>query len=140
MSTTQRSSVWKPFFFAAAAFNAIVGLSLLATPANFYEMNGLPQPAQFLEARILGWMIIMFGAGYVLIAQRTITSASFIVLMALGKMGVVVLTVTYWLEGAVNTSGMLLGLGDLLWALGFIYLAMTASKSSANADQLGGNT
>ena len=124
MANAVRISSWRPFFFTAGVFNAAVGVTLLAAPAAFYAMTALGEPEQFLEARIIGWMILLFGATYVLIGRAPDTPSSLIVLMGAGKLGVVALIVVYWLDGAINDLGALLGAVDLAWALGFLFMLL----------------
>ncbi len=111
----------RAFFSTAAIFNGSVGFLLLAIPQVFYLLTALQEPDRLFETRIVGWMILVFGALYFVTATSPTTPRSLITLFAIGKLGATAFIVTYWANGSMNLLGLAVGAADFLWALGFLY-------------------
>ena len=104
---------WRWFFWAAAAFNFVIGLSSMIAP----DLS--------VDNRIMGLMIFAFGVVYALVARDPARYGPVVWAGLMGKVGVVALFVPTIANG---TAGLLLTLVialDAIFALGFLAFLLT---------------
>lgn len=107
------SSVWRAFFWAACAFNLVIGaLGMLAPDAS-------------VDGRIIGLLVLCFGIVYLLVARDPVRFAPALWAGVVGKFGVVGLLApaAFGEGGDPLLAGILVG--DTLFALGFLAFLLT---------------
>lgn len=99
---------WKIFFWAAAAFNFLVG------------MAGMLSPVASPDARIVGLLVFCFGIIYVLVARDPERYAATLWAGVIGKIGVVALLGPGQFGGEGHPLLMAILALDGVFALGFL--------------------
>lgn len=104
---------WNIFFYIAAAYNLVIGLA------------GMVTPAASVDARIVGLLVLCFGIVYFLVARDPIRFGSVLWAGVVGKAGVVGLLApqAFGAEGNSLIAGILVG--DVLFAIGFLAFLFT---------------
>lgn len=105
--------IWRGFFWAAAVFNFVVGLS------------GMLAPVPTIDSRIIGLFIFSFGVIYALVASAPNRFGPALWAGVIGKLGVVGLLAPEAL--GVEGSGLLIGILalDTVFAIGFLAFLLT---------------
>ena len=106
--TGEVSRSWTAFFWAAAAFNLIIG------------MGAMISPEATVDARTVGILVFGFGIVYIQVARDPLRFAPVLWAGVLGKLGVVGLIgpTAFTGSGSRLVSGVLVL--DALFALGFL--------------------
>ena len=112
-------SAWKLLFAAAGVFNFAVGLPLLLAPAQGVAM-GVAPPSSMLFVQLSGALIVMFGVSYLMVA-RDLALRPLVWLGAIGKLLAFGLLTLYWQRGEVPDTPFVLGFGDLIFAMAFLW-------------------
>ncbi|TNE31258.1 MAG: hypothetical protein EP350_07600 [Alphaproteobacteria bacterium] len=109
---------WRAFFWAACAFNLLIGLA------------GMVSPAATIDARIVGLLVFAFGVIYYLVARDPLRFAPVLWAGVLGKIGVVALLApeAFGESGSRLTAGILVG--DMMFAAGFLAFLFTRGEES----------
>jgi hypothetical protein len=117
----------KTFLYIAAAFNFGAGASLplLARWAPGLLGIGPPTPDALLFVDVAAWLVVAFGIGYALGGHDLTRHWPFIALGALGKAGVAVLVIAYFLAGIAGPLLAVLAAADAVFAVLFIRLLRT---------------
>ena len=104
-------------FGTAAAFNILVGLSLVFLRPLMQARLGIEsaEGANLVFANLAGLLAALLGVIYALIAREPDRYRPIIVLAALGKLVAVALVVTPWLRGEVGPQLPALVKGDALY-------------------------
>ena len=115
---TQVGGMWRGFFWAAAVFNFLVGLS------------GMLAPVPTIDSRIIGLLVFAFGVVYMLVARDPLRFAPVLWAGVIGKVGVVALLArdTLGEDGSALMAGVLAV--DALFAVGFLAFLFTAGDDS----------
>lgn len=114
------NSAWRVVFAAAAFFNCAVGLPLLLAPAQGVALMGVPAQASMLFVQMSGALIVMFGVSYAWVAAD-LGLRPLVWLGAIGKLLAFSLLAIYWRQGEVPDTPFILGFGDLIFALVFLW-------------------
>jgi uncharacterized membrane protein YfcA len=114
-----REDSWRRLFVVAASFNFAAGLPALLAPAAALETFGLAPLPDHLFVRATGLLVATYGIGYWLVSRR-LDRREIVWLGVIGKLGVVVLFTSAWLQGSLPTRAFAVGMGDLLFALAFL--------------------
>ena len=69
MSAPDSYRSYRPWFYAAAAYNAAWGLFVLAFPAKLFEWVGMPAPESPALFQVVGMMVGVYAYGYYLLAR-----------------------------------------------------------------------
>ncbi len=106
-------SGWRAFFWAATAFNFVIGIA------------GMLSPEATVDARIIGLLVFCFGVIYLLVARDPVRFAPALWAGVIGKIGVVALLgpQAYGENGDTLIAGVLAC--DGLFALGFLAFLLT---------------
>lgn len=109
---------WKAFFWAAAAFNLLVGL------------GGFIDPEANLDKQAIAILVFGFGIVYALVARETLRLAPVLWAGVFGKVCIVGLL----MPGALAEGGdrMIAGIlvGDMLFTLGFLAFLLGPARKS----------
>jgi uncharacterized protein YjeT (DUF2065 family) len=121
---------WRLFFWVAAAFNVVVGLSLLLAPEALLSAFGQAVPSELLYHRFTGLLVLCFGAVYAFVASDLMRYRPLVWLGVAGKLGVVALFTEAYLAQRVPFSAYAVSLGDLAFAALFVvFLFATARRT-----------
>jgi hypothetical protein len=117
---------WKPFFWTAAVYNLLAAaVALLAPDFHVEQFFAAPAVLEGPVARIYTqafWVsVLLFGVGYAIVARNPDRNHGILLLAALGKAYVFVAFVRAWLAGSMRTLALLGGIGDLIFAAGFVW-------------------
>ena len=109
---------WRSFFWAAMAFNVIIGTV------------GMLSPAADVDARIIGLLVRGFGFVYFFVARDPLRFAPVLWAGILGKVGVVALLApqAFGPDGDPIVAGALGG--DGLFAIGFLAFLLTIADEN----------
>lgn len=110
-STPIAARRWAWFFFAGAAFNAVIGASGLIT-------------GELVNDRIVGLLVLCFGIVYAMVGQNPARFAPMLLAGIVGKAGVVALLLPDVLAGRGQTGLGVILAGDALFMAGFILYLM----------------
>ncbi|MCK0127453.1 hypothetical protein [Erythrobacter sp. F6033] len=106
-------SFWPIFFWSAALFNFLIGLS------------GMLAPVPSVDERIIGLLVFCFGVVYAVVARNPLRYAAVLWAGVIGNLGVVGLMA----QGVLNGEGGILGIIilsiDLVFAIGFLAFLIT---------------
>lgn len=118
---TERS---KNFLYFAGAFNFVAALILVVLARQAPDLLGLDPMArsQMLFVDLSALLVVGFGIGYVLGGFDLARFWPYIALGAVGKAGVVLLVMPYFLLGATGPLIALLVVGDGIFAVLFVRL------------------
>ncbi len=111
-------AAWRAFFYAASAYNLLLGLA------------GMASPGSTVDAKIVGLLVFAFGMVYYLVARDPLRFAPVLWAGVLGKVGVVVMLApdAFGPTGDRLMAGILVG--DALFALGFLAFLLTRGRGS----------
>lgn len=111
---------WRIFFWAAAAFNFLIGLA------------GMLVPESTVDARIIGLLVFAFGLIYLIVASDPLRYGAMLWAGVLGKVGVVALLGPKQFAGAGDPLIMAVLAGDTLFALGFLVFLFTRGEAPSS--------
>lgn len=117
--------IWRVIFWAAAAYNWLVGLPMLLAPALLLQMMGAAAPADLSFHRISGALIVCFGGLYAFIAEDPKRYRPLAWLGVAGKLGVVALSAQALMAGLTDLSSFSVALGDLAFVVAFVVFLFT---------------
>ncbi len=112
---------WRIFFWAAAIYNFLIGLS------------GMITPQATVDARIVGLLLFAMGIVYFLVARDPLRYAQALWAGVISKVGVVALLApeAFGPSGNPLIAGILIG--DALFALGFLAFLFKNSNEAVNS-------
>lgn len=110
---------WRMFFWAAAAFNFLIGLA------------GMLIPESSIDGRTIGLLVFSFGLVYLIVASDPVRYGRVVWAGVLGKVGVVALLgpTEFGGEGSSMIAAVLAG--DALFAFGFLVFLFTRADTQA---------
>jgi hypothetical protein len=122
---------YRPWFYAAAAYNLLWGAAVVLLPAAFMRLAGLPASSDAIPfVRVMGMMVGVYAYGYYLLARAPRRYAGFIWIglagKTLGPLGFVSAATT----GALPwTFGWVCVFNDLIWWPVFWSFALRHGRS-----------
>ncbi|QFT78794.1 hypothetical protein [Erythrobacter sp. THAF29] len=116
LGETESRRGWRIFFWAAAIFNFLVGLS------------GMLAPGTMVDTRIIGLLVFAFGIVYMLVARDPLRFGPVLWAGVVGKVGVVALLAldAFSPEGSV-LARVVIGI-DAVFAIGFLVFLITSNE------------
>lgn len=104
---------WRIVFGLAAAFNLAVGATILLQPGSLAAtpFTGTPQEALLIQS--CGWLIAVFGVGYLLVAIAPLANRGIAFLGVIGKAAMPVIAYPFYAAGHVPFESYALTLADL---------------------------
>lgn len=117
---------WRIIFAVAAAFNLAVGAIILLQPGSLSAtpFSGTPQEALLIQS--CGWLIAVFGLGYLLVAVAPLANRGIALLGVVGKAAMPVIAYPFYAAGQVPFESYALTLGDLAFVVLFaVFLIRT---------------
>lgn len=104
------------FLWISVGFNLGAAV-LFAWPSSpLGQLIGLPVPVAPIYSAMLAYFIAMFGGMYGWLAMQVQVHRPMVAFAAIGKAGVFVLLLVFWLAGEAPGLGALLASGDLILA------------------------
>jgi len=111
-----RDKVLRSALWISVVYNT-GGALLFAFPSSpVGELAGLPTPVPRIYPLLLAYFVILFAGAYAWLALQPAIDRPLVGLAAIGKAGVFVVIVTFWLLGEVPGRGVLAASGDLVLA------------------------
>ncbi len=98
-----------------------LGALLLLFPGSLGRLVGLPAPGSWFYVWTLAFFIGLFGCVYAWQAWRPVIDRPIIAVAIIGKIGVFAVAALAWLAAEIPFSVVLLTIGDLLFALVFLW-------------------
>jgi hypothetical protein len=111
------------------------GALLFAFPSSpLGQLAGLPTPVPSIYGVLLAFFVVLFGGAYAWLACQPTIDRPLVALAAVGKAGVFVVVVTFWLLGEAPGRGVPVAAGDLVLAGVFAWWLL-GNQPSATADR-----
>lgn len=137
--TSQRVSLdrYRPWFYAAAAYNLAWGLMVIVWPAAFFRLIRMPAPGEIAIWQALGMMVLVYAPAYWWVARDPVEHRHLVVIALLGK----ILGPLGFLWGvSAHTLPLLFGLtivtNDCLWWPAFTAFLFKAARLSGGWREL----
>jgi hypothetical protein len=113
--------VWRIVFGLAAAFNLAVGFAIMTDPASLgtQPFTGTAQEALFIKS--CGWLIAVFGLGYLMVAIAPLANRGIALLGVIGKAAMPVFAYPLYSSGVIPFESYALTLGDLVFVALFAW-------------------
>ena len=121
---TMRTSPHRPFLLATAGFNYVAAAALLAWPLWFDKLGVRPSPENGLWLVLFAGVVAALGYGYTLAANDFARHRGLVQIGAIVKLWAFAVAVVWWLAGATSWHLPLVGITDLLFALGLIRILL----------------
>lgn len=115
-----KTSVMRGVLTVGAAYNWTAALMLLF-PGSLGGLLDLPAPGSWFYVWMLVFFIGLFGGVYAWQAWRPAIDRPIIAVAIIGKIGVFAVAVLAWLAAEISFPVVVLTIGDLLFALVFLW-------------------
>lgn len=132
MNGSTISSGWQKLFWAAAAYNFLVGLPSILTPGIAMANLGLPapDPMSAFNIQVMGILVCTFGLGYLMVAQGQPGARQILTLGIVGKLGILLLLGIRMLSTPMPLPIIAASFGDLFFATMFAFFLFGGSRDS----------
>lgn len=110
----------RTLFLAAAAFNVVAGLALVAHPLWFDLLGIVPHPENTFFLALFVCLVLTFGYGYYLAAGDFASNRAIVKLGAIGKLLVFTTALIYLIAGRTSWHLPVVTIADLVFAVLFI--------------------
>ena len=114
----------RPFLLATAGFNYVAAAALLVWPLWFDALGVRPSPDNGLWLVLFAGVVAALGYGYTLAAGDFARHRGLVQIGAIVKLWAFAVAVVWWLAGAASWHLLLVGITDLIFALGLIRLLL----------------
>ena len=107
---------YRPWFYAAAAYNVLWGLAVVLYPRGLLQVAGISDDAAMPLAQVIGMMVGVYAYGYYLIARAPERYAPFIWIGLAGKtLGPIGLAYSLWTGALPWTFAWVCLFNDVIW-------------------------
>ena len=119
----------RAFFYLAGAFNWVAAAILVLLARSAPHLLGIspPDASQLFYVDQFAWLVLAFGLGYALGGYDLTRFWPYIAMGALGKAGVAVLALAYFVSGGTGPLVMALASGDAIFAILFVRILRAQS-------------
>jgi hypothetical protein len=125
-------TLFRRVLWAGAAFNAFAAL-MLAFPDRIGSFTGLPATGPLFYRWMLVLFVTLFGGAYAWLAMQPNICRPLVAMAAIGKTGVLVVSVVCWLLGDIPTESLPPAVVDLAFAGVFAWwLLATRGQTKSN--------
>lgn len=126
----ERAPRWcKPLLLAAAVYNVAFGVFAVVFPNAWFELGGMPPPAQPWLWQCIGMIVGVYGVGYAIAAFAPLVHWPIVLVGLLGKVLGPIGFVDAALRGDVPwRAGWLIVTNDLVWWIPFAALLVAARR------------
>lgn len=119
---------WSLFFALAAAWNIVVGVSMMVTTHQIAASMGLPAGPSGYVIALGGELITIFGIAYAMVAANPAKNRNLVWVGGIGKLGAALLASFYYLASGVPLTIFYFALADIAWALVFFVFLIRGPK------------
>jgi hypothetical protein len=119
----KRETYYTWLFYTGAIWNIVIALIFLVLPAlgfDLYSFFGTPEPSSRIWYELFFGSVIIFGIGYYMVGQDITKNADIVKLAIVGKFGVFLIALYYFILGDVNFLMLLPASVDLIYGLLFL--------------------
>lgn len=121
---------YKPWFYAAAIYNALWGALVVARPNAIFSLLGMPLPNYPLLFQCIGMIVGVYALGYWLIARDPVRFGPFVYVGLLGKIFGPIGFLIAALRGELPWSfGWVNVMNDLIWLPAFVGFAIAVGRA-----------
>lgn len=113
----------RPLFLVAAIFNYGIADALLLLPDTLAAI-GIPRPGHPLFLHLCALLIAGLGLAYHLVSRDPTRNHGIVVIGAIGKLAVFALLAGHVMAGSIPFPPLMLGAGDLVFAVLFIWFLL----------------
>jgi hypothetical protein len=119
----------RTFFYVAGAFNLVAAAVLVLLARTAPQLLGVSPPdvSQLFYVDLFAWLVLAFGLGYALGGRDLQRFWPYIAMGALGKAGVALLALAYFLAGGTGPLVMALASCDAIFAILFVRILQAQS-------------
>ncbi|MDP6978152.1 MAG: hypothetical protein QF570_06050 [Myxococcota bacterium] len=123
---------WKALFWVAAFYNFSAATVALVAPefhvARFFAPGtSFESPVAHIYTQAFWVSVFSFGMGYAIVARNPDRNHGILFLAALGKTYVCFAFARAWLEGSMGVLALVGGIGDLAFAVAFVWFLWSAN-------------
>jgi hypothetical protein len=128
---------YRPWFYAAAAYNFLWGAAVVLYPRGLLHFAGITDPAATPLAQVIGMMVGVYAYGYYLLAREPQRYAAFIWIGLAGKMfGPIGFVYSVWTGALPWVFAWVCLFNDVIWWPVFWRFAITHALSSEAAPSI----
>jgi hypothetical protein len=128
---------YRPWFYAAAAYNLAWGLTVILWPAAFFRLLRMPAPGEVAILQALGMMVLVYAPAYWWIARDPVGHRHLVVIALLGK---ILGPLGFLWALSAHTLPLAFGLtivtNDCLWWPAFMAFLVQAARHSGGWREL----
>lgn len=106
--------------FTTTVFNFVVAL-MLAFPITIGKLAQLPEPASFFYTSLMSMLVALFGGAYAWLALQKQINRPLLTFATIGKTGVFIVSLYYWLAGQITFFVFTVAIADLIFASIFVW-------------------
>lgn len=123
-------------FWAAAAYDGVLGIAFLLLPAPLFDAMGVTPPNHFGYVRFPAALLVIFALMFIAIARNPVSNRSLILYGILLKVSYCGVSMAYWFTQDIPYIWKPFAVFDLLFAIGF-YAAYRSLGTARRMDTLG---
>jgi hypothetical protein len=119
----KREAYYTWLFFTGAIWNIIIAIIYLVLPAlgfDLFSFFGTPEPSSRIWYDLFFGAVLIFGIGYYMVGRDITKNEDIVKLAIVGKFGVFLIALYYFILGEVNIVMLLPASVDLIY--GFLFL------------------
>ena len=134
--TSYNPTYYKYLFLFAAVFNWLITVSWAVAYPQIFSLLGIAPVTEPLFLHLFLALAFIFGIGYYRVGNALKQGSDVILLGVIGKIAVFVVILWYWLASKTAVMMLVVGTGDLIFALLFIEYLNRFSKLKNNQSEL----
>lgn len=127
-----RTTIMRRALVFGGLFNLAAAVPV-ALPHTVGTLLGLRPPGTLFHAWVLAFFIAVFGLVYLWLARRPRIDLPLVVVAAIGKLGIFVISAACWMLGDISGRAMVPAVGDLAFALVFLWWAAGEQRARSAA-------
>ena len=133
-------AVYRPWFYAAAVYNAAWGITTILFPDAWFELLGMEPPALPSLWRVVGMFLLVYAPAFWWVARNPERHPHLVLIATAGKvLGPIGFVIAYLAGELPGRFGLILIENDLIWLPAFfLYLRAVANARGLRTFLTGG--